>query len=130
MSKAPTFEFHVSRSARDRYQFADALFSLTANVIFADPAASREFADRINKRREPGKEPVNPGALNGMGLIDEALHALVGLYRQRLDPDVMTDALPWFEARLGRAALDTTLLNFADEFPTVDVYRGKEPASK
>src|SRR3954470_2235583 len=118
MSKAPTFEFHVGRAARDRYQFADVLFSITGNVIFADPAASREFSDRINKQREPGKDPVNPGALNGMGLIDEALHAIVGLYRQRLDPKVMTDALAWFESRLGSAALDRTLLKFADEFPT------------
>ena len=132
MSKTPTFEFHVGRAARDRYQFADALFSITGNVIFADPAASREFASRINKQREAARreEPVNPGALNGMGLIDEALHAIVGLYRQRLDPKVMTDALAWFESRLGSAALDRTLLKFADEFPTVDVYRGKLPAAE
>jgi glycosidase len=127
MSKAPTFEFHVGRAARDRYNFADTLFSITGNVVFADPAASREFATRINKQREASRreEPVNPGALNGMGLIDEALHAIIGLYRQRLDPKVMTDALAWFESRLGSAALDRTLLKFADEFPTVDVYRGK-----
>ena len=86
MSKAPTFEFHVGRAARDRYQFADALFTITGNVVFADPASSREFALRINQQRDPSRDPVNPGALNGMGLIDEALHAIVGLYRQRLDP--------------------------------------------
>ena len=59
MSKAPTFEFHVGRAARDRYDFADALFSITGNVVFADPAASREFATRINKQREaaPAKSP-------------------------------------------------------------------------
>src|SRR4051812_2577569 len=127
MSKAPTFEFHVGRAARDRYDFADALFSITGNVIFADPAASREFATRINKQREAvrGEEPLNPGALNGMGLIDEALHAIVGLYRQRLDPKGMTDALSLFGALLGNAALDRTLLKFADEFSTIDVYRGR-----
>jgi hypothetical protein len=29
-------EFHVSRQARDRYQFDEALFSLTGNVILAN----------------------------------------------------------------------------------------------
>ena len=48
----PVFEFHVSRRARDRYGVADTLFSLTGNVVFANLAASREFAQRMNQVRE------------------------------------------------------------------------------
>jgi glycosidase len=128
MSKSPTFEFHVSRAARDRYGFDDLLFSITGNVIFANPAASRDFAERINRARDAQRNPelaVNPGALNAMGLIDEALHALVNVYRERHDPRAMTDALGFFESRIGREALDRTLLRFTDQFPPVDVYRGK-----
>src|SRR5512141_185175 len=78
MSQNPTFEFHVSRASRDRYGFADALFSITGNVIFADINAAREFAHRINLVRDAERHPdkaMHPGALNAMGLIDEAAHA-------------------------------------------------------
>jgi len=133
MKASPTFEFHVSRAARVRYGFSDALFSLTGNVVFANIAAVREFAHRMNLVRNADKHPelaANPGALNAMGLIDEALHAIIDSYRRELDPMVMTDALGFFEARLGREAFDKTLLSFADQFPTVAVYRNEIPADK
>ena len=34
-------EFHISKGTRDRYQFAENLFSFTGNVVFANVAASR-----------------------------------------------------------------------------------------
>jgi len=128
MRPRPTFEFHVAREARDRYGLDDRFFSLSGNVVFANLAASREFAHRMNLVRDAEHHPqltVNPGALNAMGLIDEALHVLVAQYRELRDPKVMTDALAWFEARLGRESLDRTLLSFSDRFPTVAVYRGQ-----
>ncbi|HET7748052.1 MAG TPA: alpha-amylase family glycosyl hydrolase [Terriglobales bacterium] len=128
-----TYEFHVSRAARDRYGFDQILFSLTGNVVFANLAASREFAKRMNQVREADNHPelaVNPGALNAMGLIDEVLHALVELYRKQRDPRAMLDALSWFEARLGPELVGGTLETFADHFPTVAVYRGEKPAAE
>ena len=44
-------EFHISRNARQRYQFAESLFSYTGNVVFANMAACREFAYRMNQVR-------------------------------------------------------------------------------
>ncbi len=128
MRTPPTFEFHVARAVRDRYQFEDTLFSLTGNVVFANLAASRRFAEKMNRARDAENHPeqtVHPGALNAMGLIDEALHLLAALYRKQRDPAAMVDALGWFEARLGRDELDRSLLAFADRFPTVEVYRGQ-----
>ncbi|HWR15529.1 MAG TPA: alpha-amylase family glycosyl hydrolase [Terriglobales bacterium] len=124
----PTFEFHVSRSARERYDFSHALFSVTGNVVFADLSATREFAHKMNVVRGAEKDParaVNPGALNAMGLIDETLHLLIAQYREQLDPRAILDALTFFEARLGRDALDKTLLAFTEQFPPVAVYRGE-----
>lgn len=133
MSKPLTFEFHISRTARDRYGFAEKLFSLTGNVVFANLAAAREFAKRMNDLREreqqPGREPVRPGELNAMGLIDEALHMIIARYREQRDTRVMRDALTWFEARLGEDALHRTLLAFAESFPVVSVYRGERGAA-
>src|SRR5262245_27825438 len=121
------FEFHIAREARDRYAFADRLFSLTGNVIVADVAASRELAHRMNTVRDGTRHPervVNPGALNAMGILDEITHVVLARYRTQRDPRGMLDALAWFERRLTRDRLDATLLTFADRFPIVAVYRG------
>jgi glycosidase len=125
-------EFHVSREARDRYEFNQKLFSFNGNVVFANLSASREFAFRMNERRGADKDPtrtIQPGALYAMGLIDEMSHALVEYYRKRLDPKAMAGALEWFDSRLGKDELDKTILSFVEEFPTTDVYRKeKSPA--
>ncbi|HET6935831.1 MAG TPA: alpha-amylase family glycosyl hydrolase [Candidatus Angelobacter sp.] len=126
------FEFHVSRAARDRYGFDDAMFSLDGNVVFANLAASREFAQRLNAARDLERHPeraVHAGALNAMGLIDEALHAMVAQYRQR-NPNVISEALAWLSSRLGSGSVEETLLGFAQQFPAVAVYRGKQSATE
>jgi glycosidase len=119
-------EFHVSREARDRYEFNQTLFAFSGNVVFANLGASREFAHRMNERRGAAADPtqtINPGALYAMGLIDEMSHALVDYYRRRVDPKVMAGALDWFDARIGKEELDKTILSFVEQFPTADVYR-------
>src|SRR5688572_14577078 len=127
------FEFHIAREARDRYGFADRLFSVAGNVVIADLAASRELAHRMNTVRDAPNHPdraVNTGALNAMGLLDEVTHVVLAQYRVRRDPRAMLDALGWFEARVSREAFDATLLAFADRFPTVAVYRGRQSAAE
>ncbi|MGB6742239.1 MAG: alpha-amylase family glycosyl hydrolase [Terracidiphilus sp.] len=122
-------EFHISRKARERYQFAESLFSYTGNVVFASMAACREFAHRMNLVREVDKYPeraVHAGQLFAMGLIDEASHVLMARYREQFDPEVMTRALDWFGAQVGAEALDAMLLAFVEQFPGVSVIRGLE----
>ncbi len=133
MSRFPTFEFHVSRSARDRYEFDQELFSWTGNVLFANIAASRRFAEQMNRKRDVEKHPertVHAGALNAMALIDEMLHALVARYRKERDPNAMVDALGWFENHLGRDQLDKALLEFTTEFPPKALYQGEMRAAQ
>ena len=128
-------EFHVSGEARDRYQLSETIFSFSGNVIFANLAASRQFAHRMNEVRGAERDPartIHPGALYAMGLIDELSHALVAFYRQRLDPKAIVDALAWFDARLGKPAVDSALLAFVEQFPGAELYRDEswrtEPA--
>jgi glycosidase len=126
------FEFHVSRQARDLYGFDDTLFSFNGNVVFANVAATREFAQRINVARDAEHHPeraIHPGALNAMGLIDEALHAVLAQYRQRY-PNVMHDALAWLSGRLGTEGVEKTLLAFVDHFPPISVYRHQQTAAE
>ena len=126
-------EFHISRKARERYQFAERLFSYTGNVIFANMPACREFAHRMNLVRDVEKHPeaaVHAGQLYAMGLIDEASHVLFERYREELDPEVLTSALEWFGARVGEETLDKLLLRFVEHFPGSTVYTDKETASQ
>ena len=122
-------EFHISRQARERYQFAESLFSYTGNVVFGDLAACRAFAHKMNQVREVDKHPeraVHAGSLFAMGLIDEASHVLMAQYRKQFDPEVMTAALDWFSARVGADQLDKLLLTFVEQFPGQSVMRGEE----
>ncbi len=124
-----TFEFHISRQARARYQFSDSLFSYNGNVILSSFAACREFAHRMNQVRDVEKHPeraVHAGQLFAMGLIDEASHVLMARYREQFDPQVMTAALDWFGAQVGTDNLDKMLLTFVEQFPGQSVMRGEE----
>ena len=126
-------EFHISRNARERYQFAETLFSYTGNVVFANMAACRQFAHRMNQVRDAKNHPeraVHAGQLYAMGLIDEASHVLMARYREQFDPEVMTRALDWFTAQVGEDALDTMLLTFVEHFPGRSVMRGQQTAKQ
>jgi glycosidase len=121
-------EFHIGRDARERYQFAETLFSYTGNVVLADMPACRELTHRINKVREADKHPeraVHAGELYAMGLIDEASHVLMARYREQFDPQVMATALDWFAAQVGAEKLDKLLLKFVEQFPGSTVIRGE-----
>ncbi len=119
-------EFHISRQARDRYQFDQSLFSLSGNVLFANFHAARVFAQKINERWDLVSFPeraVKAGQINAMGLIDEFSHYVMQLYRQQRNPEALALALDWLDEHLGRLAVDAALRRFADEFPPLAVYR-------
>jgi glycosidase len=110
------FEFHVSRKARQKYLFDEALFALNGNVVLADFAAARRFAENMTKVRV---QIIPASEVNAMGLIDEILHILVRQYEKQ-DPGVMQRALDHI-----RKDADITLLKFTEEFPPLTVYRGE-----
>ncbi|MCJ7659244.1 MAG: alpha-amylase family glycosyl hydrolase [Anaerolineales bacterium] len=119
-------EFHISRDARDRYQFDLSLYSLNGNVIFADFHAVRVFAQKINQKRDLVHYPeqaVKAGQVNAMGLIDEILHYVIELYRNRKVSDLMNLALEWLDNSIGSDEVDKAISLFLDEFPPVKVYR-------
>ncbi len=119
-------EFHISRQARDRYQFDQQLFALNGNVVLADFHAARLLAHRMNARRDLLRFPeqaVKAGQINAMGLIDEILHHVMALYRQQRNPHVLGQALDWLDEQLGRETVDAALREFVDQFPPLTVYR-------
>lgn len=121
-------EFHVSRQARDRYQFDEAIYALSGNVIFANFQAARTFAQKINQKRDIVNHPeraARSGEINAVGLIDEILHYVIALYREQRSPQLMAEALNWLKERIGARDVERTLVLFATEFPPLAVYKGE-----
>ncbi len=114
------YEFHVSRKARQKYQFDEGLFALNGNVVLADFAAARRFAEAMSRVRG---QPVPASDINAMGLIDEVLHLLIRQY-ERQNPGLIRRAL---ETLTGLEA-EPALLKFTEEFPPLPVQRGEMTA--
>jgi glycosidase len=110
------FEFHISRKARRKYQFDETLFALNGNVVLADFAASRRFAESMSRVRG---QTVPASDINAMGLIDEIYHILIRQY-ERQNPGAMQRAFEHV-----RKDADATLLKFTEEFPPLSVHRGE-----
>lgn len=122
-------EFHISRDARERYQFSDTLFSFNGNVVFADMPACRTFAHRMNQVRDTTQNPdqaIHAGQLYAMGLIDEASHVIIARYREQFDQAVMSDALTWFASQTSEEQLDKMLLTFIQHFPGSPIIQGNQ----
>jgi glycosidase len=112
-------EFHISRSARDKYEFDESLFKLSGNVVFPDFVSVRRFASLLME----GK--ARAGHVNAMGLIHETLHYMLNLYREQQNPDAMEKTFSFLQNELGKKKMDDTLRLFAEEFPPLAVYRGE-----
>jgi len=121
-------EFHVSRKARDRYKFDQSLFSLRGNVIFANFYAVRQFAQKINAKQDLVNFPeksIQAGQISAMGLIDEIFHYVFHLYLQENKKNIIEDLMTHLEVTLGKKNLDKTIAAFADQFPTVALYKNE-----
>ncbi len=127
-TKGAAMEFHVSRQARDRYQIDETLFSLSGNVILPNFHAARVLAQKMNDKRDLIRYPeqaVKAGHINTMGLIDEILHYVSGLYREQRNPETMRQALAWLDEKVGTTLVNETLGRFVREFPPLAVYKGQ-----
>ena len=125
MLNHPVMEFHISRQARDRYQFDQSIYSLSGNVILANFHAARQFAQKMNRQRDLVNYPeraVRAGQINAMGLLDEIMHLVIGQFRQQHNPAAFSEALTWLDGMLGEKEVNQTLRVFLDEFPPVAVY--------
>jgi hypothetical protein len=121
----PAREFHISRHCRNLYHFNQAFFSLHGNVVLPDFVATRLFAQRLNEKRQELNIPekvIKAGSLNAMGLIDEILHYVVGLYSEHVDPQVFKKALLEIDKKIGSAGFKKALLRFCVDFPAIPVY--------
>ncbi len=121
-------EFHVSRRARELYEFDHSLFTLSGNVVLADFHAARLFAHKMNQKKDLARNPeaaVRTSEVNAMGLLDEILHYLVQLYREQYGVGIFSRALESIAESIGEEQLTATLEAFCTAFPPRAVYRGE-----
>ncbi len=122
------FEFHISREARNLYKFDETLFAQTGNVIFIDFYRVRIFADKMNRKRDLVSSPekaIKAGSLNAMGLIDEILHYVVGLYKEQIEKNIFAKAEKFLIKTVGNQKYNNFLENFTEKFPPLSVYRNE-----
>ena len=122
-------EFHIARSARERYRFSRRLYALSGNVVFSDIQIIREFTEKVNAERQADLHPeraVRAGEVNSIGLIDEIWHFMARRYREQVNPEVLPRARRYLGREIGKRNLEGTLLAFVEEFPGREVYRGKK----
>ncbi|MGD9487419.1 MAG: alpha-amylase family glycosyl hydrolase [Calditrichaceae bacterium] len=127
--KIPSFEFHISKKARNKYIIDQTLFSIKGRVIFANIAAARKFILNINKERDAGNA-LNASEINAMGLLDEIMHYVIETYRAEKNPSLFKKMENFLSDELGGEALDKLLRAFAEAFPSTDVYNGKMNAGE
>ncbi len=128
MIKTPLYEFHVLREARDYYGFDETFFAQTGNVIFSDMFHIRLFAQQINSKRDLVSSPdktIKAGALNAMGLIDEILHYMAGLFKRQKNSTLFKDAEQWIIKKIGSKKYKKVIEAFVDQYPPLSVYRGE-----
>jgi glycosidase len=122
------FEFHILKTAREKYQFDESLFSFNGNVIIADFHSARIFAQKMNDLRDLHNFPertVRPGQINAMGLIDEINHYILRIYEETVNPGVFSRAVSVAEKGISKESFRQTLIQFTESVPPLDVYRGK-----
>jgi hypothetical protein len=121
-------EFHISRQSRDFYKFEETLYSISGNVVFSNFHAARVFAKKMNDRRDLINYPeqaIQAGQINAMGLIDEIMHLVIGVYREQIRSDILQLAYKWLVENIGEQELEAALKSFAQEFPPLLVYTGQ-----
>ena len=120
----PLREFHVSKVARDRYGFADTIFSAHGRVVCVSVRAAREFAFKMNARRR-ATEHISAGSVFAAGLIDEIYHSIVAAYLEQYGSQIRDHLRDHLIRVIGPQALHAALASFSHEFPSSDVYQGK-----
>ena len=115
----PAYEFHISAAARKKYGCDEDLFSISGNVILADPAAARQLAHKMNQ----AGVKITAGQLAAMGLIDELQHYVVAQYRARVNQKAFSQALAHLDRELTPEDTKVCLTEFIKTFPPLLVHR-------
>ena len=119
-TKKGKYSFHILQSIRELYSLEKNLFQISGNVIFANFFQARYLAERMNEKRDTLRFPetaVKAGHINAMGLIDEILHYVLGLYKERVAPGVFSTALGHLKNVFEPSEVDRMIASFRRLYP-------------
>lgn len=122
-------EFHISKQARDKYQFDSSLFETSGNSIIGSFHSARVLAANVNKQKDLLTFPetaAKASEIFAIGLMDEIFHFILKSYRQQTNNDILDEALTFIKQNLSISETNKVLELFLKEFPPVSVYQQKE----
>ena len=120
------YDFHVSKAARQKYDFDQSLFSITGDLIIANFNQARILSEKINRKRKSTglvDQLVTPGEINAVGLLHEVFHLLIRKYEQNENPGVFKRANTFLKKNIGEKDLSNVLITFVKEFPPLVVFK-------
>lgn len=120
--KEVTFEFHIAKHIRKKYEIDESFFSVTGNVVFVDFYQVRIFVQKINDKRAK-EQHLSPGEVNAAGLIDEIYHISIKNFFKKQFPGAFNDAINSLKVNVGESNFDSVLLEFINLFPPTKVYK-------
>lgn len=123
-----TYYFHVSKTARQKYQFEENLFSITGDLIVSNFQLARELADKINSvRNENGEQNyiVTAGQINALGLLHEIFHFIINQYEENENPGVFKKIKNHLREKLTNEKFEKLILKFVEDFPPLSVQKNE-----
>ena len=123
-----TLEFHIRKSSRLKYQIEENLFTLSGDLVIVNFRMARILAEKINRQlKAEGKadKQTSAGQLNALGLMHEIFHFLIRHYEEKVNPGVMARGIDFLRNSIGSESLNRICLAFLNEFPPMDILRGK-----
>ena len=126
--KKVRYNFHVSKTARIKYDFDKSLFSINGDLIIADFRQARILTEKINAKRKTEGEPagfVTSGHLNALGLLHEIFHYLIRIYEDVENPGVLDRSIKYLLSHIEEKEINKVLLEYLKEFPPLEVFKGK-----
>ena len=115
----PLRDFHVSKSARIKYNIDQSLFQLSGEVVLNDFSTIRTVIQSLNNDRD---NPLYASDLNALGLIHESIHYVISLYKKKNNSNIFKNALEYLSGKISKDEVELLFLKFADEFPNNDVF--------
>lgn len=125
-------EFHLSRPARNTFQFKSLKYSDNGKVLFANHQATRLFAEEVNKKlaaKRGEKKFVQASQVNALATIQAIFHHVLTEYYAQNGPTVRKDLYSDLVKKLGKGHLDDAIHFFVDEFPPQEIYQNQNDLS-
>lgn len=122
-------EFHISKLARDKYKFDQAIFELDGTAIIGNFNAARQLASKMNQEKDLFNYPesaVKASEIYAIGLIDEIFHHIFNLYKKNIKETVIKEAIQFLEKSLTEKETQQVIELFVKEFPPKIVYQKEQ----